>query len=59
VFEIAAVYLPVEGQLMPDQPRRFESGPHRPREPRSWLSNDADGMDFYDLKGVWRRFAIT
>lgn len=52
VFEIAAVYLPVAGQLLPDQPRRLSLALTGPREPRSWLTDGAPGMDFYDLKGV-------
>ena len=52
VFEIAAVYLPVADEILPHQPRRLSLALTGPREPRSWLTDDAPEMDFYDLKGV-------
>ena len=53
IFEIGAVYLPVQGQTLPDELRRLGVVITGPREGSSWL----DGQDralvgFYDLKGV-------
>ena len=52
IFEIARVYLPVEGELLPEEPRRLSIALSGPREPRSWLSGEEEQFDFYDLKGV-------
>ncbi len=53
IFEIGAVYLPVEGQTLPDEPRRMGIVLTGPREARSWLAEqDRTPMGFYDLKGV-------
>jgi len=53
VFEIGAIYLPVEGQTLPNEPRRLGIVMAGPREARSWQAGqDRAPMDFYDLKGV-------
>ncbi len=52
IFEVACVYLPVEDQALPAQPRRLSVALTGPREARSWLTNTSAPMDFYDLKGV-------
>ncbi len=52
IFEVAHVYLPREGQELPDEPRRLAIAMSGPREERSWLANSPELMDFYDLKGV-------
>ena len=53
IFEIGAVYLPLEGQTLPDEPRRLGIVMTGPRETRSWLEGqDRAPVDFYDLKGV-------
>jgi phenylalanyl-tRNA synthetase beta chain len=53
VFEVSAVYLPVEGQTLPDEPRRLGVVMTGPREQRAWLEGqDRQPIDFYDLKGV-------
>ncbi|MDH7486924.1 MAG: phenylalanine--tRNA ligase subunit beta [Anaerolineae bacterium] len=53
IFEIGAVYLPVEGQTLPAEPRRLGVVMTGPREERSWLAGqDRTLMGFYDLKGV-------
>jgi phenylalanyl-tRNA synthetase beta chain len=53
IFEIGAVYLPVEGQTLPDEPRRLSIVMTGPREARSWMAGqDRTPMDFYALKGV-------
>ncbi len=53
IFEIGAVYLPVEGQPLPDEPLRLGIVMTGPREPRSWLPDrQTTPLGFYDLKGV-------
>ena len=53
IFEIGAVYLPVEGQQLPDEPLRLGIVMTGPREPRSWLPDRQTApLGFYDLKGV-------
>jgi phenylalanyl-tRNA synthetase beta chain len=53
IFEVGAVYLPVEGQTLPDEPRRLCAVMSGPREAESWIAGqDRAAMDFYDLKGV-------
>jgi phenylalanyl-tRNA synthetase beta chain len=53
VFEIGAVYLPVEGQTLPGEPGRLGIVMTGPREDRSWLTGqDRAPVDFHDLKGV-------
>lgn len=53
IFEIGAVYLPVKGQTLPDEPLQLDMVMAGPREPRSWLAGqDSTPMGFYDLKGV-------
>jgi phenylalanyl-tRNA synthetase beta chain len=53
IFEIGRIYVPVEGQTLPDEPRRLGIVMTGPREERSWLDHqDRTQMDFFDLKGV-------
>jgi phenylalanyl-tRNA synthetase beta chain len=53
VFEIGAVYKPVAGQTLPEEPRRLGIVMTGPREARSWLAGqDRALLGFYDLKGV-------
>jgi phenylalanyl-tRNA synthetase beta chain len=53
IFEIGAVYLPVDGELLPDEPLRLGIVMTGPREPRSWLPDrQTTPLGFYDLKGV-------
>jgi len=58
IFEIGAVYLPVEGpsglaRPLPDEPLRLGMVMTGPREARSWLEGqDSTSLGFYDLKGV-------
>jgi len=53
IFEIGAVYLPVDGQVLPDEPRRLTIVMTGPREARSWMrGQDRAPVDLYDLKGV-------
>ena len=53
IFEIGAVYLPVEGQTLPDEPLWLGMVMTGPREARAWLAGqDSAPIGFYDLKGV-------
>ncbi|MCS7283946.1 MAG: phenylalanine--tRNA ligase subunit beta [Anaerolineae bacterium] len=53
IFEIGAVYLPVEGEPLPQEPLRLGVVMAGPREPRSWLPDRQSApFNFYDLKGV-------
>ena len=53
IFEIGAVYLPVDGELLPGEPLRLGIVMTGPREPRSWLPDrQTTPLGFYDLKGV-------
>jgi phenylalanyl-tRNA synthetase beta chain len=52
IFEVAHVYLPKEGEPLPDEPRRLGIVMSGPRLARSWLAALAEPLDFYDLKGV-------
>jgi phenylalanyl-tRNA synthetase beta chain len=53
VFEIGSVYLPREGQLLPDEPRRLAILMTGRRHPQGWTGDLPDAsMDYFDLKGV-------
>lgn len=52
LFEVGKVFLPVEGLLLPAEPRRLCMVLTGPRELPSWQGYDAEPMDYYDLKGV-------
>jgi phenylalanyl-tRNA synthetase beta chain len=55
MFEVGKVYLPVEGETLPDEPRRLCIVMTGKRDVPSWQEsgNESDAsMDFYDLKGV-------
>jgi len=53
VFEIGAIYIPVEGQTLPEEPRQLGIVMTGPRESRSWIAGqDRTPLGFYDLKGV-------
>jgi phenylalanyl-tRNA synthetase beta chain len=53
IFEVGSVYLPSEGQTLPNEPRRLGIVMTGPREDRSWVAGqDRTQMDFFDLKGA-------
>ncbi len=53
VFEIGAVFLPVEGELLPDEPRYLTLLMTGKRYEAGWNTDVPDGLiDYYDLKGV-------
>lgn len=52
-FEIGSVYLPVDGQTLPEEPRHLGIVMVGPREVGSWDVPAREGnVDFFDLKGV-------
>jgi phenylalanyl-tRNA synthetase beta chain len=52
LFEIGRGYLPVPGELLPDEPQRLAIAMAGPREPFSWHALQSAPLDFFDLKGV-------
>jgi phenylalanyl-tRNA synthetase beta chain len=57
IFEIARVYWPraasrAEDEVLPEEPRHLCIAMTGPRAIRSWLEDEVEAMDFYDLKGA-------
>ncbi len=52
LFEVGPVFLPVEGQALPDEAPRLAMAMTGQREIPAWDSPDSAQLDFYDLKGV-------
>ncbi|HEU5014784.1 MAG TPA: phenylalanine--tRNA ligase subunit beta [Roseiflexaceae bacterium] len=52
LFEVGHVYLPREGSVLPDEPRRVAIAMAGRRSNTTWNSQDAQSLDFFDLKGV-------
>jgi phenylalanyl-tRNA synthetase beta chain len=52
VFEIGSVYLPREGQPLPDEPRRLGILMTGRRQVAGWTGSDDHAVDFFDMKGV-------
>ncbi len=52
IFEIGAVFEPVEGELLPREPMRLAMAMAGPRQPLAWHTPAPENMDFFDLKGV-------
>ncbi|MFO7696258.1 MAG: phenylalanine--tRNA ligase subunit beta, partial [Anaerolineae bacterium] len=52
LFEIARVYLPQQGQALPEEPRRLSIVLSGPRIERSWLDGEPAAYDYFDLKGI-------
>jgi phenylalanyl-tRNA synthetase beta chain len=51
-FEVGNVFLPREGEALPDEPRRVAILMSGARSPQGWQPADRAPMDFYDVKGV-------
>ncbi|MEJ5377419.1 MAG: phenylalanine--tRNA ligase subunit beta [bacterium] len=51
LFELGRVFLPREGELLPEEPRRLAGVMVGQRTPLHWSSSSAS-VDFFDLKGV-------
>jgi phenylalanyl-tRNA synthetase beta chain len=56
IFEIGPIYLPEEGELLPEEPLRLSLALTGPRSLRTWQEADRSPMDFFDLKGVLQTF---
>ncbi|MBM7841634.1 phenylalanine--tRNA ligase subunit beta [Herpetosiphon giganteus] len=52
LFEIGAVFEPVAGQLLPDEPRNVALILAGTRQTSTWSQPEPEGFDFFDLKGV-------
>jgi len=52
LFEIGPVFLPVEGQLLPNETLRLTVGLAGLREIPTWQTKNPEPRDFFDLKGV-------
>lgn len=62
LFEIGSVFLPVKGQLLPDEPRHLAIALTGPRNVPGWQDGpegrkDQPLMDFFDLKGTLEELA--
>jgi phenylalanyl-tRNA synthetase beta chain len=55
LFEVGNVFLPVEGQSLPEEPRRLCIALTGPRSLPGWQPHDSGEMDYYDLKGIVER----
>lgn len=56
LFEIGPVFLSVENQLLPDEPRQLVIVLSGSRSTPGWQPADAAPMDFFDMKGVLMAF---
>lgn len=52
LFEVGAVFLPIEGELLPAEPRRLSLALTGQRYLPAWDQKPAGVMDFFDLKGL-------
>ena len=53
LFEVGAVYLPVAGEILPQEPRHLGILLAGPRDAAAWDLSAREGLvDFFDLKGV-------
>ena len=52
VFEIGPVYLPVDNQKLPQEPRRLAIAITGKRQSPDWEASDATPFNFFDLKGI-------
>jgi phenylalanyl-tRNA synthetase beta chain len=52
IFEIGPVYIPKQGEVLPNEPRRLAIILTGPRALPGWQSADITPMDFFDLKGI-------
>jgi phenylalanyl-tRNA synthetase beta chain len=52
LFEVGSIFLPIEGELLPAEPRRLALSLTGQRYLPAWDQKPAGMMDFFDLKGV-------
>jgi phenylalanyl-tRNA synthetase beta chain len=51
-FEVGNVFLPKEGEALPEEPRRVAILMSGARSPQGWQPADREPMDFFDVKGI-------
>jgi len=56
-FEVGNVFLPREGEALPEEPRRVAILMSGARSPQGWQPADRTPMDFYDVKGAVEELA--
>ena len=52
IFEIGPVFIPVEGEQLPDEPNRLAIAMRGPRDSQNWRQPTTEQIGFYDLKGI-------
>ena len=52
IFEIGPVFLPVEGEQLPEESDRLAIAMLGPLRPPSWQGRESGEIDFYDITGV-------
>lgn len=52
LFEIGPVFLPVEGQKLPNEQMHLSAAISGKRSPLFWKNSERENMDFFDLKGI-------
>lgn len=52
MFEIGRVFWPLPEELLPAEPEHIAIGLSGPRDAGAWLNQNAEPMDFFDLKGI-------
>ncbi len=52
LFELSSVFIPEEGEVLPEEPRRLSILLSGIRELPYWGGSDLGSLDFYDLKGI-------
>jgi phenylalanyl-tRNA synthetase beta chain len=57
LFEIGPVFLPVQGEALPEERPRLGLALTGARAPAGWQPGDREPMDFFDLKGILEALA--
>ena len=52
LFEVGPVFIPADGQLLPNEPARLAIAMSGLRYPSAWDQADGGLLDYFDLKGV-------
>ncbi|MBP6086990.1 MAG: phenylalanine--tRNA ligase subunit beta [Pelolinea sp.] len=52
LFEIGPVFIPLDENLLPDEPQRLAIAMSGQRHPPAWDRQNSGMMDYFDLKGV-------
>ncbi len=52
IFEVSRVFIPKNGEKLPDETYHLSALSSGRRNPRQWGS-DSEEVDFFDIKGVW------